>query len=275
MSCLHNVLAKMVLDSWWNGTSVSLGTLDRRAIGFEPSRASARSAEQQSVSSQDTVKVPAEEPPGETKQGTRKRRPLTKQTKDAVMGMQAASSPKKTKAAVMGMQAASSQAGPGGFVPSGCQCRGTCSFRKCRKSSVRNMRQSRMIRCVSMTLFQAKRFVLGVNARCVGEVAKVPMGMGVGVTLVANAKSRAPGNTIMNLGSGPLELSGMPRCGAPHGWLLSLVCTFPWTVSRGMPSLAISTTSEVGGRRRLRAKMHLHIAITMMATCSSCAWLLW
>ena len=40
-----------------------------------------------------------------------------------------------------------------------------------------------------MTLLQAKRFALGVNARRVGEVAKVPMGMGVGVTLVANAKS--------------------------------------------------------------------------------------
>ena len=40
-----------------------------------------------------------------------------------------------------------------------------------------------------MTLLQAKRFALGVNARRVGEAAKVPMGMGVGVTLVANAKS--------------------------------------------------------------------------------------
>ena len=61
----------------------------------------------------------------------------------------------------------------------------------------------------SRNWLQGKRVVLGVNARRVGEVAKVPMGMGVGVTLVANAKSQAPRNTtIMNLGSGLLDLGG-------------------------------------------------------------------
>ena len=42
-----------------------------------------------------------------------------------------------------------------------------------------------------MTLLQAKRSVLAVSARHVGKVARVPMGMGVGVTLVANAKTQA------------------------------------------------------------------------------------
>ena len=44
-----------------------------------------------------------------------------------------------------------------------------------------------MTACASMTLLQARRFVLGVNARLVGKVARLPMGMGVGVMLVANA----------------------------------------------------------------------------------------
>ena len=126
-----------------------------------------------------------------------------------------------------------------------------------------------------MTLLQAKRSVLGVSARHVGEVARVLMGMGVGVTLVADAKTQAKGYTIMHLGSGPLQLSGMPRCGAPRGVLLSLVFSPQWTMSHGMPSLTISTTSEGGGRRRLRAKCQRLRASTMMGTCSSCAWLLW
>ena len=122
MSCSHTVLATMVLESWWNGTSVHLDTLDRGTLVTL-----APIAEQQPASSQDTVKVPAEEASSESKQGTCKRRRLTKKTPDAVMGM----------------QAASSQAGPGGFKPSGCQCRGNCGFRKCRNASVKNMRNKK------------------------------------------------------------------------------------------------------------------------------------
>ena len=122
MSCSRNVLATMVLESWWNGTSVNLETLDSGTLVTL-----APSAEMQPASSQDTVKVPAEDAPNETEQGTCKRRRLAKKTKDAVMGRQAASSP----------------AGPGGFKPSGCQCRGNCGFRKCRNASVQNMRHKK------------------------------------------------------------------------------------------------------------------------------------
>ena len=43
--------------------------------------------------------------------------------------------------------------------------------------------------CVAMTLSLAKLFVLGVNARCVGEVAKENMGMGGGASLAPKARS--------------------------------------------------------------------------------------
>ena len=121
-SCSHNELATMVLESWWNGTSVNLGTLDRGTpVTLAPS------AEQKPASSQDAVKVPAEGASSETVQGTCKRRRLTQKTKDADVGM----------------QAASSQAGPSGFKPSRCQCRGNCGFRRCRISSVKNIRHKK------------------------------------------------------------------------------------------------------------------------------------
>ena len=122
MSCSHNELATMLLKSWWNGTSVDLGTLGRGTpVTLAPS------AEQKPVSGQDAVKVPAGGASSEIVQGTCKRRRLTQKTQDADVGM----------------QAVSRQAGPSGFKPSRCQCRGNCGFRRCRNASVKNVRHKK------------------------------------------------------------------------------------------------------------------------------------
>ena len=133
-SCSRDVLATMVLQSWWNGTSVTLGTL-------------APSAEQHAASSQDTPEAPAAQASGETAEGIGKRRRLSKKTEDAVMGE----------------EAASSQAGPHGFQPRACACKGNCGHRLCRSASVKKQRCTRV--CAEMRLCQNAELLIRVCTR--------------------------------------------------------------------------------------------------------------